>query len=145
MERNMAFKIILDANILIDLTLQHSDDYEDLALINQKIVDHTFQGFITTSIIYINAYWITKALGTDNTKKVLITILNDLKVIDASHSIIEDALYSDMKDIVDALQYYAALHYRLDFFISRDKQFIRSGKSILPVIHPKDFIKTYIH
>jgi predicted nucleic acid-binding protein len=140
----MAFKIIPDASILIDLTLQRSDDYEDLVLIYQKIVDNTFQGFLTTSIIHINAYWLTKALGIDNTKKVLITMLNDLKVIDASHSIIEDALYSDIKDIEDALQYYTALHHKLDFFISRDKQFIKSAKSILPVIHPKDFCKQYI-
>src|SRR3954447_7196464 len=71
-ERNMAFKIIPDASILIDLTLQRSDDYEDLVLIYQKIVDNTFQGFLTTSIIHINAYWLTKALDIDNTKKVLI-------------------------------------------------------------------------
>ena len=141
----MAFRIILDANILIDLALQRSDDLEDLTLIYQRIVDHTFNGFITTSILHINAYWIAKALGTDNTKKVLLTILNDLKVIDATHTTIEDALYSDMRDIEDALQYYTALHHKLDFFISRDKQFIKSAKSILPVIHPKDFIKQYIY
>ncbi len=141
----MAFKIIPDANILLDLTLQRSNDYEDLALIYQKIVDHTFQGFITTSIIHINTYWLAKALSTGNTKKVLITMLNDLKVINASHTTIEDALYSNIKDIEDALQYYTALHHKLDFFISRDKQFIKSAKTLLPVIHPKDFIKNYIH
>jgi predicted nucleic acid-binding protein len=141
----MAFKIILDANILIDLTLQRSDDLEDLSLIYKRIIDHTFQGFITTSILHINAYWLTKALGSDATKKVLITILNDLKVIDATHATIEDSLYSNMKDIEDALQYYTALHHKLDFFISRDKQFIKSAKPILPVIHPKNFIKEYIH
>ena len=78
---------------------------------------------------------------TYNTKKVLNTILNDLKVIDATHSIIEDALYSDMEDLEYKLQYYSAIHHKLYIVISRDKQFIKSGNSILPVIHPKDFIK----
>jgi hypothetical protein len=82
---------------------------------------------------------------TYNTKKVLNTILNALKVIDASHSIIEDALYSDMKDLEYKLPYYTATHHKPDLVISRDKLFIKSGNAILPVIHPKDFIKTYIH
>ncbi len=140
----MGFKIILDANLLLDLILRRSDDCEELDRIYQKVVDHTFKGFITTSIVHLVGYWVTKATGAGNAKKVLLLTLNDLKVIDAPHVVIEDALYSDMKDIEDALQYYTALHHKLDVFVSKDKDFIKASRPVLPVIHPKDFIKHYI-
>ncbi len=58
----MASKIILDANLLLDLTLRRSDDFKDLNKIYQEIADNTFKGFITTSIIHPFGYWLTKAI-----------------------------------------------------------------------------------
>ena len=140
----MVFKIIPDANILLDLMLKRSDDYEDLLRIYQSIVENRYHGFVTTSIVHTCGYWLSKAFTEMYAKQTLIGLLNDVRIIDAPHRIVEDALYSDMKDIEDALQYYTALHHKLDVFISRDKGFIKSSKPILPVLHPKDFIKRYI-
>ena len=140
----MAFKIILDANLLLDLILNRSNDSKDLDRIYQSIVEGKCKGFITTSIVQIVGYWVTKAVDVSHAKKILMATLNDLKVIDAPHSIVENALRSDMKDIEDALQYYTATHHKLDVFVSKDKDFIKASRPILPVFHPKDFIKHYI-
>ena len=78
------------------------------------------------------------------TKRILIAVMSDFKLIEATHATMEDALYSDMKDIEDALQYYTAVQNRIEVFISKDKNFIKASKSILPVMHPKEFIEKYI-
>ncbi len=141
----MAFKVLPDANFLLDLILKRSDDYNDLSRIYNKIVDGSFKGFSTTSILQTTGYWLEKAIGFKSAKEILIITLHDLKIIDAPHNVIEEALHSGMKDIEDSFQYYVALHHQTDVIISRDKDFIKSAKSILPVLHPKEFIKQYIN
>lgn len=140
----MAFKIIVDANFLLDLILKRSSDQSDLSKIYQKIIDNTFTGFTTTSVIQIVGYWTAKAINVNTAKFVLLNTLNDLKIIDAPHAVVEHALHSDINDIEDALQYYTAAHHKLDVFITKDKDFIKAAKPFLPIMHPKDFIKQYL-
>jgi hypothetical protein len=39
------------------------------------------------------------------------------------------------------LQYYTALHHRVEYFISRDKQLKKDAISILPIYDPEEFLK----
>lgn len=141
----MVSKIILDANIILDLTLERSKDLEDLRRIYKAVVDGKFRCYTTTSIIHICGHWLKQSLNLDTAKKVILTILNDVRVIDASHDKIIDALHSDMPDIEDALQYYIAWNHQLDCFISRDRQFALHAKPQLPVYHPSVFIKKFMN
>lgn len=140
----MAFKIILDTNIILDLTLERTHDYADLRKIYARITGGYLKCYTTTSIIQTSAYWLVKERGVLQTKKIILAILNDITVIEASHNIVVDAMYSTMDDIEDAMQYYTAVHHKLDAFISRDKDFIKSAISKLPVYHPEDFIRKFI-
>ena len=45
-----------------------------------------------------------------------------------------------MDDIEDALQYYTALHHRLDYFVTRDKGLKKAAIAVLPVCSPEEFI-----
>jgi len=140
----MASKIILDANILLDFILKRSSDYASLQKIYSEIVDGNLKNHITTSIIHTCGYWLTKAIGSNHAKQVILTLLNDTMVIDASQAIVVDSLHSNMADIEDALQYYTALEHKIDFFISRDAKFIKSAKPALPIYTPSDFVKKFI-
>ena len=140
----MASKIILDANILLDFILKRSADYTVLEKIYSEIVEGNLKNHITTSIIHTCGYWLTKAIGSNHAKHVILTMLNDTMVIDASQSTVVDALHSNMVDIEDSLQYYTALEHKLDFFISRDVKFIKSAKPGLPIYSPADFAKKFI-
>ena len=42
------------------------------------------------------------------------TLLTDIYVIDISNEITLNALHSKVKDMEDALQYYTALHHKVD-------------------------------
>ena len=47
-----------------------------------------------------------------------------------------------MVDVEDALQYYTALHHRLDYLITWDKELIQSAIPVLPACTPEEFIKS---
>lgn len=135
----MASKVFLDANILLDFTLKR-DDYEQAKTIVSLAVDGSIQGYISTSIVHIVGYWLTKAYGNLKAKSILLTLLTDITVIDLPHEIVLNALHSKITDIEDALQYYTAIHYKLDYFISRDKQLQKQGIPILPICTPQEFL-----
>ncbi|MFD2863298.1 type II toxin-antitoxin system VapC family toxin [Mucilaginibacter antarcticus] len=135
----MAFKVFLDANVLLDFTLQR-EKYEVSKSLMQGIINGDFQAFITPSIVHITGYWLTKAYGAAKAKEILLNLLTDIKIIDCSHKITVTALSSAMVDIEDALQYYTALDHKLDFFISRDKQLQKVAIPNLPVYLPENFL-----
>src|SRR5665213_4432320 len=100
----MAFKIFLDANIILDFTLKR-DAFEVSGKIIELIVNRRIQGFITPSIVHIVGYWLTKGYGNAKAKELLLLLLTDLVVIDISHEVVLTALHSQITDIEDALQY----------------------------------------
>jgi hypothetical protein len=75
---------------------------------------------------------------------MLLSFLTDVKTIDVPFIVVQQALKSDMPDVEDSLQYYAALHHNLDYFISRDKPLKKFALSQLPIIHPKEFFEHFL-
>ena len=140
----MASKIIIDANIILDLILERSQDVSELKTIYKAVEENNFRCYTTTSIIHICGHWLKMALNLGTAKKILLSYLNNVMVIDAPHVRMVDALHSDIPDIEDALQYYIALHHQLDCFISRDRQFAHYSKPQLPVYSPSAFIKKFM-
>ena len=135
----MASKVFLDANILLDFTLKR-DEYEQSKQIIELVINGTIQAFITPSIVHIVGYWLTKAYGNAKAKEMLLTLMADVTVIDLLHEIVLNALHSKITDIEDALQYYTAIHHKLDYFVSRDKQLQKQSIPILPVYTPQELL-----
>jgi predicted nucleic acid-binding protein len=136
----MAFKVFLDANILLDFLLKRSG-YESSKDMIRLVIDKKIQAFITPAIVHIVGYWLTKSYGKAKAKELLLLLLADVHVIDANHQTTILALHSQIEDIEDALQYYTAIHHKLDFFITRDKNFQKVGLPSLPVCSIEDFLK----
>ena len=135
----MASKVFLDANVLLDLTLKR-DGYEQSTQIFELIVNGTIKGFISSSIIHVIGYFISKAYGNIKAKELLLTIMADITVIDLPHETVLNALHSKINDIEDSLQYYTAIHHKLNYFISSDKQLQKQSIPVLPVLNAKDFL-----
>jgi predicted nucleic acid-binding protein len=135
----MAVKIFLDANILLDYSLKR-EYYIDAEEVLDLVANKRISAYITASVLHIAGYWISKAYGNKNAKKLLISFLADISIIDIPHEIALIALHSKIDDIEDALQYYSAIHHKLAYFISRDKQLQKDGIPILPVYTPKEFL-----
>lgn len=136
----MASRVFLDANILLDFTLKREGHPLARKLI-ELVVNGQIQAFITPSIVHIVGYWLTKAYGNTKAKELLLTLMADVTVMDISHEISMAALHSKIKDIEDALQYYTAIHHKIDVFISRDKDLQKAAIPTLPVYAPDEFLK----
>ena len=139
----MAFKIFLDANILLDFTLKKTACI-DCKKIIELAVNGQVQAYITPSIVHIVGYWLTKTYGADKAKELLHTLLSDIYVINISHQTAVAALLYKISGIEDALQYYTALHYRLNYFISLDKKFQKAGIATLPIYTPQEFLQEIV-
>ena len=120
----MASKAFADVNLLLDFTA----------------IDGTIIMYTTPAIVRTVAYWIAKVYGNAKAKELLLTLMADVTVIDLPHEIVLNALHSKINDIKDALQYYTAIHHKLDYFISRDKLLQKQSIPILPVYTPRGFL-----
>lgn len=136
----MAFRIFLDTDILLDFTLKR-DAYDAARQLMEWAVKGRVQIFITPNMVNIVGYWLTKAYGPLKAKELLAALLADIQVIDIGHEITVNALHSRIDNLEQALQYYTALHHKLDYFITRDEALDRAASPVLPVCQPEDFIK----
>jgi predicted nucleic acid-binding protein len=136
----MASKVFLDANILLDFTLQRTGHNEAKKIL-QKGIDGDILLCTTPAVIHIVSYWLTKAYSSAIAKKLILTLLADVQVIDCDHATVLMAINSNIDDIEDALQYYAALKFNIIYFISADKKLKKSAIPQLPVYTAKEFLE----
>ena len=135
----MASKLFLDANILLDLTLRRAN-YSDVRDIVSLAVVGDIELCTTPAVIHITAYWLAKTYTNKRAKTIIMTLMNDVFIIDCDHETALLALSSKMEDIEDALQYYTALTHEVDIFISSDKQLKKAAIPQLPVLTPVEFL-----
>ena len=136
----MVSKIFIDANILLDFTLQRAN-YNEAKKLIELVINDKIHAYITPAIVHIVGYWLTKHYGAKKAKEILLMLLIDIRVIDISHTVTMNALHSKINDIEDALQYYSALHHKLNYFVTRDGQLKKEGIPILPVYGLTEFLK----
>ena len=139
----MVSKVFLDANVLLENALRRSR-YDATEKVIDSVFSGQFQGFISPAIVHIVDYWLSKSFGKTKSKQMLLALLNDVKVIDCDHRTTIIALNSSIDDVEDALQYYTALHHKMDCFITLDKKLHKSAIPTLPVYFPEEFIKDYM-
>lgn len=138
----MASKLFLDANVCLQFLLQRKG-FESSDLLFERIVSGEFKAHTSPAIVHIIAYFLVKVHTNEVVKSLILNLLANVRVIDCSHETTINAINSQMKDIEDALQYYTALHHKMDYFISLDKKLIKSAIPILPTYSPEDFLNEF--
>jgi predicted nucleic acid-binding protein len=136
----MASRVFLDANILLDFTLQRAR-YAEAKKVIQKGIDGDIQLSTTPAVLHITGYWLTKAYSSTIAKQLILTLLTDVLVIDCDHATALIAINSNIDDIEDALQYYTALKYNVAYFISSDKKLKRAVMPQLPVYTAEELLE----
>src|SRR5882762_10917705 len=120
--RSMASKIFLDANLLLDLVLKRPG-FDTAQGIIQAGIDGVIELYTSPSVLHITAYFAGKSFSQKHTKQILLTLLNNVEVIDCDHATVLTALANgDIDDTEDALQYFTAIRHGLDCSISADKE-----------------------
>lgn len=128
----MASKVFLDANFLLDLTLQR-ERFQQARDLFQLAIDGGIRLYTTPAVLHITGSYTSQAYGSAQAKQILLTLLNDVQIIDCNHATALVALNSAMDDIEDALQYYTAVKSGMDYFISADKKLKNAAIPQLPV------------
>ena len=136
----MAFRVFLDAGILLDFTLKRSD-FTAARQLMEWAVKGRVQAYITPAVVQVIGQRLAAAYGAERAKELLLALLAEVQVIDTGHEITVNALHSKMDNTEDALSYYAALHHKLDYFITRNTDLSRAAIPVLPVCTPEEFIK----
>jgi predicted nucleic acid-binding protein len=135
----MAFRVFLDANILLDLTLKRSN-YESARRLVEWVVEGRIEAYVTPAVIQETARGLRKVYGPGRVKELLLALLAEVLVIDGGHTAAVSALHSEMSDMDEALSYYTALHHKLDYFITRDEDLPTAAIPVLPVCTPEEFL-----
>ena len=135
----MAFNVFLDANLLLDFTLIR-EHYPVSKRVIALAVNNDIEAFTTPAIVHIMSYWLTKAYGEKKAKELILSLLQNVRIIDASHDVIINALSSKINDVEDALQYFTAMHHKMDYFLTRDKLFVKQSLPALPLYFPERFL-----
>lgn len=135
----MAFKVFLDANILLEHSLGRAN-FNDVREIFILIESGSISAFTTTSIIQTCGYLLLKEYGDMTTREILLNLLSLVSIIDCKQEVIVLALNSAISDPEDAIQYYTALDHKMDYFISLDKKLTKEAIPMLPVYTPAVFL-----
>ncbi len=135
----MAFKVFLDANFLLDLMLQRAGFRQANDLV-QLALNGQIRLYTSPAVLHITAYYTSQAYSPRRAKQLLLTLLNDVQIIDSDHTTTLMALNSNMDDIEDALQYYTAIKFGLDYFVSADKKLKKEAIPQLPVYTAEELL-----
>jgi predicted nucleic acid-binding protein len=136
----MAFRVFLDAGILLDLTLKR-DRYAAARRLIEWTVEGRIEAYVTPAVIQETARWLKHVYGPERAKELLLSLLAEVLVIDGGHTVAVSALHSHMSDMEEALSYYTALHHKLDYFITHDKDLHKAAIPVLPVCTPEEFLE----
>ncbi len=129
----MASKIFLDVNLLLDLVLSRPGEATARAIV-EACIRGEIELYTSPSVLHITAYFTAQSYSQRQTKQILLTLLNDVKVIDCDHATALVALASGhIEDTEDALQYFTAIRFGLDCFVSADKRLKKAALPQLPV------------
>ena len=137
----MAFRVFLDASILLDFTLKRAA-CESARRLVEWAIEGRIEVYVTPAVIQETTRWLKKVYGAKRAKEVMLALLAEVLVIDGGHAVAVGALHSDMSDMDEALSYYTALHHKMDYFITRDKDLLLAAIPVLPVCTPEEFIKS---
>ena len=133
-------KIFIDTNVILDFMIARQPFALDAAQIF-SLSERKEIYACTTGLVFSNAYYVLRKLGTHNKViEKLTQLARLLEIIGLSKITVMKALESDFGDFEDALQNYAALSENIKIIITRNTKDYRSSE--LAVMTPDQYLKS---
>lgn len=134
-------KVFLDTNILIDFIAKRDPFYHVAA----NIINLGFKGEVklyATPLSYATTIFIAKKmLGYDGVMKAMQIIDNYIEVANMNSVHCHNALFSNMPDFEDMLQYESAYSSGCDVIVTRNKKHF--PQDVIQVLDPEEFFDCY--
>jgi predicted nucleic acid-binding protein len=125
-------KILVDTNVIIDNLTLREPYAGDAKTIFSMIAKKRITGYVNTSSVTDIYYIIRKTYSDTDSREKIRTLLNLLRAIEVTRVDCFTALDSPMPDFEDALVSVCADKEDLDFIVTRDVEFLKIPKAILP-------------
>ena len=134
-------RVFLDTNILIDFIARREGFYQASAnLINLGIKGEV--ELCTTPLTYATCVFVVrKVLGYDGAVKAIQILDNYLNVLPMDGTQCHNALFSQMPDFEDMLQFESAYTAGCDVIVTRNKKHF--PQDAIQVLEPIEFFDTY--
>lgn len=132
-------KAFIDTDVILDFMIAREPFAMDAARIF-SLSEKKEISICTTALVFSNAYYILRKLGTH--KKVIekLTQLSRLvEIISLSKIAVMQALESEFNDFEDALQHYAALSEKVRIIITKNTKDYKYSE--LAVLTPDQYLK----
>ena len=130
-------KALIDTNVVLDKLAVRQPFHTEANAIFDLIADGELAGFITASSITDIYFLLGKAIGFNSSLKAIENLLDVFEVISVTKFDCQNAVKSNIKDFEDALVAVCAEKEKIEYIITRDVEFLKIDKSILP----SDFLK----
>ncbi len=138
----MAFKILIDTNILIDLLDAKRLNHQAAIDLFNEAENNNLSVFVSESVLNTTAYLVRKDYSVKQIKDVFQHLLSFVEIIPVNNFTYTAGLQMAVNDLEDAILYSAALAKRLDYFITNDIKDLRKIElPALPVMQAKDVLK----
>lgn len=137
----MVYKVFLDINILIDFFVQSRLNNKHAVQIFSLVEKKLLKGYISESVLSTTAWLLRKDYSAKQLRNIFEEMLNLFTILPCNERSCKEALHSNIPDIEDSVLYYIALHHRMDYFITNDKNdFKKVTQKFLPVVTSSQFI-----
>jgi predicted nucleic acid-binding protein len=124
--------------VILDISIERGIDIKDSVKLINMVEKGEYKGY-TSSVIFTNTYYIQRKLEDHNTAiKFLKKLRLIVTVLNVDDTIIQKALESGWEDFEDSVQYFTAVHNKIDYIITRNIDDYK--KSTIPVYTPTEFL-----
>jgi predicted nucleic acid-binding protein len=138
----MAYKIFLDANIVLDVLHADREFHEDAKELFFAIEANICSAYYSESILTIMAYVLRKKMTSSEINSIIIEFNKKINFLFCTKAQSTVAAKQNPPDFEDALLYQIALHHQMDYFVTSNlKDFNKIKSAQLPVLRAKDFNK----
>jgi len=131
-------KLFIDTNVMIDILAQRHPFYSDAAKLVTLAEQQTVK-LVASSISFVNTFYV---LAKTSEKADLLKALTNFRILCDVSNVdeinIDKSLHSGFSDFEDAVQYYSAINYSCDIFITRNKKDFK--KSEISLMTPSEFL-----
>lgn len=130
-------KVLLDTNVILDYILKREPFFEHAKAILENSFSGTINSYVSASAITDIYYLIRQAKDKETALTFIEELIQFIKIAGVNHSVILEALKSEISDFEDAVQNSAALHENITHIITRNLKDYKNSN--LEIFSPEQF------
>ena len=135
-------EIFLDTDVAFDILSKREPHFQHSVQLIELVAEDQAALLLAESSLANLIYLSFDIYKLQDAKSRLHDFISVCEIISGGKSIMIKAISSAFTDKEDALQYYTALEYGADYFITRNIRDYKNQSKALPVFTPAQFIQT---